>query len=423
MRKIFVLFWTVLTAISVQGQSWDIITLDDSGRKLRAMCSFSEDEAFVCGYDSIFFKTLDGGLSWEHQSLKEFYPEGDHGINLYDASSIGNTALIAIGKEGDNSGFLLKTDDKGDSWNYILPSAFDNGFDDPSKNPMFEGSLKHHFYCVELINENTAFSLMQWYVGSDRYNGIFKTSDGGTNWYYCNTPTIEGNSDGDIVFVGNTGYFAGGAKSYIFKTTDGGDTWQDYTDDEKYAYIWSIKLLGEHEVFILGQDNLFYSNTSDLSNQTILPLNESFSTDIYANSSDAFITFKKHDNIYLTKDQGSSWDMIGDGSTTYIRKCDMIYNNKLYGLSDSKLYTIDSSIFNTTDLYTLQQETFKVFIEDANLLIKTDDPKSSMSLYYISGQLVTKKQFSGQVMIPTSNLTPGIYIVECNKQYQKIYIK
>jgi len=431
MKKITLLLVTALISMTVVGANWKTTTLENDGSsKLRAMCAFSDTEAMVVGYDSLVYKSYDAGQTWEKITMQPFYPIDTMGIDYQDASSKGDVAMIAVGN-GDAPGMLLKSIDKGETWTAILASAFanDSAID---KNPTFDGAYTHRFYAVEVLDDNTALAFMNWKDSTaTSRNGIFKTTDGGTSWDICNTPTIEA-FDGDIEFIGNTGYFAGTAMGYVFKTTDGGTTWTDYSDKNKYGFIWGIKLLSADELFILGASKLFYSSASDFSDQTSTEIKKSYSTDLLAISKDKVITFHKHDNIWATNNataDSAIWSAIGDGSSNYVRKCDMTYNDTIYALGDGAIYklAVSDAFAESTDIQKLtadNAQNITISTADDQLNIQSSKMISSVKLFSITGQTVYSLNANSRtITLPTSQFTNGIYIVKADDHTQKIIIK
>jgi photosystem II stability/assembly factor-like uncharacterized protein len=85
---------------------------------------------------------------------------------------------------------------------------------------------------IFFISKDTGWMAKSWYFPPDTGYCLFKTTDGGENWFGLNSPPEKYWPIGSIHFVGDTGWlatshnlsFGGGGK--IYKTTDGGDSWQ-----------------------------------------------------------------------------------------------------------------------------------------------------------------------------------------------------
>lgn len=430
MKKHITILTFVIISITAFANNWTKKTLDGAGTSMiKTMCAFNDNEALIAGYDSILYKTYDGGSTWNKISLKQFYPSGEYGFDFTDGSSKGDVVMLTATKEISAPGLIMLSTDKGENWTPILTNSFAND-SAINKNPSFDGASNHRFYCIEVIDDSTAFTLMNWTdsTGTAR-NGIFKTINIGATWTYCNTPTIEGTPDGDIEFIGSTGYYAGSSKSYIFKTTDGGTTWVDYTDDSLYLFIWGFSLLSENELFVMGQDELYYYNTSDLTNPTITTLNKSFSYSLLALDANRVITFHKHDNIWASNNTDSIlWESAGNGSTDWVRKCDMVYNDSIYALGDGAIFKAavsDIFIGETTNIDNVKanEKNIKIYNANSELRLESSSAIGSVIIYSISGKIVLSKQFkSNSISIPTSSLQRGIYLIKADDYIKKLVL-
>ncbi len=438
MKHLFT-FLLLIVSLTISAQkTWNTITLEASTSRVRSMCVFNNNEAFVCGYDSLLYRTTNGGASWEKQNMSEFYPSGSNGWDFSDASSYGNSAIIGVADEKIDgiyySGFILKTTDKANTWNVIAIDAFDNSSSEPADNPALSGTSKHHFYSVEMVNENTMFTHMRWENAGNDYNAIFKSTNGGSSWIKCNTPTIEGVVDGDLTFMGEIGYFAGGANCYLLKTIDGGENWTNYNelDVRNYEYINGLMLLGPHEVLVHTWYDIYYSTTEDFSNQTAISLDgtKTKSYDFYAYDNNSIINLYKQNQTHVINDLEGSWEMAGDGvSTDLMYYRGEIYNDSLYVLGKAKIYSIYAGeIFNpytSTNIYDeiLTNSGVKVSVSFGSINIQSDINIKTVEIYNLSGNKVYSNEFNQTyITIPTDRFTKGIYIIRCDNQTFKIVI-
>lgn len=419
MKTFFTSLVLLTFSLITTGSNWTEVTLEGSNR-IRSMCAFSKTEALVVGFDSLVFKTYDGGRTWHKIAMKPFYPIGTVGFDFYDATAAGDAVMVAVGKEGNYPGFVMKSTDKGESWTPILATSFANdlGMD---KNPAYEGASKHRSYNVEMIDDTTAFATLNWKDSTNTTrNGMFKTIDGGISWNYCNTPTMTSSAlDAEISFIGNTGYFAGTASSYVFKTTDGGITWTDYTDDDKYSFIWGMKMLAENEVYILSSSELFGYSNFDLGIAVKDTFPKSSSYDFLVLDKDRVITFHKHDNIWATSNASAGtnveWTMVGNGSLSTIRKCDMVFNDTIYGLGDGVIFKLAvSDAFKTTTALkpTMEDHSLSINQNDNEIIIHAEHSIARCTIYSISGQIIhSATPHDTNYSVNTANLMHGIYLV------------
>lgn len=118
--------WGSPNVVTVVGEFGMVMVSTDGGRTFRAGASgiettlfgvFMADEqrGWAVGMESALLHTVDGGLTWQKQSVKT--PPG-FSLALYDVEVRGNLGW-AVG----NSGFLLHSQDAGVSWNLVeVPS-------------------------------------------------------------------------------------------------------------------------------------------------------------------------------------------------------------------------------------------------------------------------------------------------------------
>lgn len=172
------------------GQTWEWQYPKPQGADLWGVCFTDSVTAYAVGGigRGEILKTINGGDNW---------------ITLYTGCYNGFSKILFTSKDTGyviTIGTILKTTDAGQSWLYLnlnIPSyltVYDLCF--PDKDIGY-----------------TAFGA----------NGVYKTTDAGTNWHFKSIGNISVKS---IYFINaNIGYVAGD-NSKMFKTDDGGLTWQ-----------------------------------------------------------------------------------------------------------------------------------------------------------------------------------------------------
>lgn len=114
--------WGGPNLVAITGEFGVVMVSNDGGRTFRSGNSglettlfgvfFADDmRGWAVGMESAMLRTVDGGMTWEKQSVKT--PPG-FSLALYDLDIRGNNGW-AVG----NSGFLLRTQDAGASWTLI----------------------------------------------------------------------------------------------------------------------------------------------------------------------------------------------------------------------------------------------------------------------------------------------------------------
>ena len=167
----------------------------------------SDQIGWAAGVNGELFKTTDGGITWKYKYFN---------FVTRVIFFIGNNGWI-----GGTFGNLYKTTDNGITWN--MQPAFTN----KCITGMFfvDSNLG---YCVTADNSND-------YAGE-----IYKTTNGGTNWYkLLDVPTCLSS----VCFVNsNTGWVSGRAGT-ILKTTDGGQSWTSEISGCGFGVIKSLCFL------------------------------------------------------------------------------------------------------------------------------------------------------------------------------------
>jgi photosystem II stability/assembly factor-like uncharacterized protein len=130
------------------GKSWHIDTLLQN-IPIRAIYFFSEKEGIINGSSGNILITSDGGLNWETIST------GIPGELVNSFDFIDNDVGYACGGYTYSTGFVIKTTDRGKTWNRLTDSTF-------------YGASR-----VEFIDENFGITLG---------NGLRYTTNGGETW-------------------------------------------------------------------------------------------------------------------------------------------------------------------------------------------------------------------------------------------------
>ena len=174
------------------GQSWDF--QDSSQYYLMDIFFVNADTGYAVGggrSHTTLLRTINAGTDWE--TLLDQY-----GRQLYTVQFINDTVGWAAGAEG----YILKTDDGGDSWKETYLDIGINGLWD-----------------IHFVNQDTG-----WVVGGD---SLFKSTNGGDTW-----ESLEGLSNHNYIscyFINsNSGWIGSGVNQLgkIIYTADGGNSWQ-----------------------------------------------------------------------------------------------------------------------------------------------------------------------------------------------------
>ncbi len=174
-------------------------------------------------------KTLDGGDSWEPQTLPDELLGSDI---IYSVCFSGVEDGWAVG----SGGTILKTDDSGDSW--VLQDVLD-----------YPGTLMD----VWCFDENTAVI-----VGDSSVDSILRTSNGGLTWPSVLADDVSMNT---VFFVDDVGY-AGGTNGEFYRSEDGGASWELrstilYEDEEVGGKIL-------HDIYCSDEETCWVAGSNEI---------------------------------------------------------------------------------------------------------------------------------------------------------------
>ena len=234
-------------------------------------------------WDIGFFKSLDGGISFKKVNEGFTYTENTFDIIVDPANSA--NLYAACGWWDDNLGEVYKSTDFGESW-----------------TPLTNGIPDAQIWSIAL-DKNSPVATRTLYAASYG-NGVYKTTDGGANWFAINTGLgIDTNlqvrkiyidpNNSDILYAGMESIQTeddGGANVTIngglFKSTNAGDSWTRIDASLPQISVWDIEV-------VIGNSDIIYTGVSS-------EYNHSEGTDYYG-------------GVYKSTDGGTSWEMVNSG--------------------------------------------------------------------------------------------------------------
>ena len=207
------------------GRMWERLgTPVGDSLEFRDVHGVNADTAWILsageGPKSRIYRTTNGGATWTLQFINT------DSAAFYDCLSFGNsTTGIAYGDASQRRTNLLRTDDAGETWRLLAPTAV------PEPLPG-EGAFAASGLCVVHADVNTVF-VATGAPGSR----LFRSKDGGRTWMAENTPFARGIASGlsGLAFSSpQRGMAVAGdmnrlrtdsAQAVVGITTDGGRTW------------------------------------------------------------------------------------------------------------------------------------------------------------------------------------------------------
>jgi photosystem II stability/assembly factor-like uncharacterized protein len=258
------------------GKTWNIDSLQHPDQPNLAFRSIAiaGNSVFLLSIASptLLFKSDDWGKNW-----KVVYKENDS-LAFYDAMAFWDkNEGIAMGDPTDGCLSVIKTGDGGNTWHKISCTFLP---------PSLEGEA-----AFAASNSNLAlYGDKVWMVSGGRAARVFCSSDRGENWEVYNTPIVQGDQMTGIFSVdfydANIGAIIGGDWNKKHKNTsnkaltrDGGKTWELVAEGAEPGYRSCIQFLDEksaNHLLAVGIPGISYS--ADLGATWIKIANESFYT-------------------------------------------------------------------------------------------------------------------------------------------------
>lgn len=240
----------------------------------------NENIGFLGTLNGKFFKTLDGGTTWNIVTITPTNPAAICGIDC-----VGTSTIYACGSYFSTAAYIIKSTDSGATWEYINMGAYAEGLVE-----------------VLFVDENLG------YASGKNANGgnILRTTDGGVTWTEIYNTNLPGEyvwklqilpSDANVIFgsvesvapnlgklvrsidngltwtshetpdtdVQAVGFITqdhgwmGGHSSPILETTDGGVTW---TELAVGSNLNRIQVFNDHLAYASGTTIYKFSDTS-----------------------------------------------------------------------------------------------------------------------------------------------------------------
>lgn len=239
---------------------------------------------YSCGKYGSAYKSTNAGLTWSsienvvtQEALRKIY--------FYDINNgyaVGGSTTAA-----DSLGIILKTTNGGETWNMFS-----------------SGVIKAQVYALSTPSPNA------WYAVTGR-NTIYKSTDGGVNWFQQTNPISGTGALNDVAFAdANTGYVIGNSGG-IAKTTNGGTTWTALTSPHGTTAIYSMHMFDAQKIITVGGSAKAYLTTDGGANWTALTvgLPGNYFAVKFLNNNVGYVTSYSSSTglVAKTTDGGATW--------------------------------------------------------------------------------------------------------------------
>ena len=175
----------------------------------------NSNTGFILGYYR-FLRTGDAGVSWTEINLP-------NNIQLYGFDNIDNSTIFICGMlQSSSISKMYKSTDAGLTWNEIF-------------------STDKSMYKITFCNNLTGYVCGR---------GIYKTTDGGSNWLRINTLPGDAFLSGIDFLNANTGMVSGYGD--VYRTTSGGDKWEINQSLPTDQHIEDVHLFSKDTILLTG---------------------------------------------------------------------------------------------------------------------------------------------------------------------------
>ncbi len=217
------------------GISWTQQTVNGPANQYYRNIEFlNENIGFLGTLNSSFYKTTDGGNSWNKVNNISPYPDAICGLDC-----VGTSTVYGCGA-WFSPAYIIKSTDSGNTWQYIDMSAYANALVE-----------------IVFINENVGFV-----AGNDNDGAvILKTFDGGASWTRIYSSNIPNEYVWKMQLLDNNKIFCSIESEApntgkLLKSVNGGFTWE--TKDFPDIYVQAVGFTSETHGWMGGHHTGFY---------------------------------------------------------------------------------------------------------------------------------------------------------------------
>jgi len=386
------LFLLLIVPFILNAQVWeykdsgtDFILLDLSIPPGQDQIAYAAGSQYTVDSEGIIIKTLDGGETWEtiyplsgtvHSFTRIEFVSPLKGFvvgwgNTFMMTEDGGATWVDIAAGTDiyyYSGLNFYDENNG----FAMGLNLSNGLDSYLTNDggitwnLLTNTTNMAEFASAYADENTLFT-----VGKDQV--ISKSEDGGENWSIINTG-IQGFYNFEVYFKDLNNGIVSTEDGTLLTTHDSGLTWDSFSTG--YHNFYGLNYVGDH---------------------------------IYAAGTD--------EDVYLSSDNGTTWEMIHNGPPTATFYAIEFFNNgdALICGSQGTMLKASALILNTN---TVENSSLTIFYRSSikELIVNSDLVFSSYLIYSLDGKLINEQKvtLNNTFKIDVSHLSNGNYMVVLN---------
>lgn len=386
------LFLLLIVPFILNAQVWeykdsgtDFILLDLSIPPGQDQIAYAAGSQYTVDSEGIIIKTVDGGETWE-----TIYPLSGtvHSFTRIEFVSPLKGFVVGWGNT------FMMTEDGGATWVDIAA-----------------GTDIYYYSGLNFYDENNGFAM-----GLNLSNGLdsYITNDGGITWNLL-TNTTNMAEFASAYADGNT-LFTVGKDQVISKSEDGGENWSIINTGIQGFYNFEVYFKDLNNGIVSTEDGtLLTTHDSGLTWDSFSTGYHNFyglnyvGDHIYAAGTD--------EDVYLSSDNGTTWEMIHNGPPTATFYAIEFFNNgdALICGSQGTMLKASALILNTN---TVENSSLTIFYRSSikELIVNSDLVFSSYLIYSLDGKLINEQKvtLNNTFKIDVSHLSNGNYMVVLN---------
>ena len=264
-------------------------------------------------------------------------------ISIADENVVWATAFDGSGS-GENIQQFTKTTDGGNSWDSYNIDI---------------GNLNLGISMIHAFDEQTAW-LVAYPRGANQTGGIFKTDDGGLNWFRQNSANYDTSSSfANVVYFWdeNVGFAQGdpiNGEFELYVTENGGDNWTQVPGNNipnplggEYGYTRQIEVVGNNVWFTTNKGRIYKSsdkgNNWDVFQSPITDFGSAeVNGDISFGDAQNGILIDNSVNVYRTENGGETWFEITTSGPVYTSGlCYIEGTNTVFSTGNGSSFSLD----------------------------------------------------------------------------------
>ena len=386
------LFLLLIVPFILNAQVWeykdsgtDFILLDLSIPPGQDQIAYAAGSQYTVDSEGIIIKTVDGGETWE-----TIYPLSGtvHSFTRIEFVSPLKGFVVGWGNT------FMMTEDGGATWVDIAA-----------------GTDIYYYSGLNFYDENNGFAM-----GLNLSNGLdsYITNDGGITWNLGTNTTDM--AEFASAYADEDTLFTVGKDQVISKSGDGGENWSIINTGIQGFYNFEVYFKDLNNGIVSTEDGtLLTTHDSGLTWDSFSTGYHNFyglnyvGDHIYAAGTD--------EDVYLSSDNGTTWEMIHNGPPTATFYAIEFFNNgdALICGSQGTMLKASALILNTN---TVENSSLTIFYRSSikELIVNSDLVFSSYLIYSLDGKLINEQKVTSNntLKIDVSHLSNGNYMVILN---------